>query len=293
MINSMTGFGQARASSNGISLHVECKSVNSRYLDLTLRLPASLQSNELDLKEMVQEKVGRGSLNIQVTIDKKETGNPEYAVNKKMAKGYKALLDELKEAAGIENPVTISDLTAFEAIFSTRQEDKETIALLWKLTQQATVEALEKLNEMRRKEGEQLKQDLLERAANIEKAMDAINQFTENRSEELYDQLLKRIKNVIESDQIDDDRLAMEVAILIDKMDITEEAVRLKSHIKFFREALETDTAVGRRLKFLCQEMNREVNTMGSKANHSEISQLVVQAKESLEQIREQVLNIE
>lgn len=289
----MTGFGRARASSNGILLHVECKSVNNRYLDLTFRLPDALQSKELDLKEIVQNKVERGSLNILVTIDKKETGDPKYAINEKLAKGYKQLLDELRHTTNIKAPVTLQDITAFESIFKTRREDEETVELLWQLTRQAAGEALDKLNEMRRKEGEQLKQDLLQRAADVEEAMHQINQITEGRSEELHNQLLKRIKKLVENENIDDDRLAMEAAILVDKMDITEEATRLKSHIKFFREALENDKPVGRRLKFLGQEMNREINTMGSKANHSQVSQLVVKAKESLEQIREQVLNIE
>lgn len=289
----MTGFGQGRASSNGISLHMECKSVNNRFLDLTCRLPSSLQPKELALKEIVQSKVGRGSLNLMISIDRKESGQPKYAVNKNLAQGYKTLLEELRQAADIETPVTLSDLTAFDAIFEARREDEETVELLWELTQQATEEALDKLNEMRRQEGEQLKQDLLKRVALIEEAMIQINEITDGRSEELNTQLLQRIQNLVDDDQIDSDRLAMEVAILIDKLDITEEVIRLKSHIKFFREAIANQNEVGRRLKFLCQEMNREVNTMGSKANNAEISQLVVQAKESLEQIREQVLNIE
>lgn len=293
MINSMTGFGQARTSSSGISLHVECKSVNNRYFDLTLRLPALLQQKELALKELVQNKIERGSLNIQVTIDKKETGKPEYAVNKALAKGYKGLLEELRKVTDIETPVTLQDLTQFESVFSTRQVDEKTVNTLWNLTRQAADKALADLNKMRAQEGEQLKKDLLERVADIETAMNKIRQFTKNRSQELHDQLLKKIENLVDSDKIDKERLEMEVAVLIDKMDITEEVVRLQSHIKFFREALETNNGVGRRLKFLCQEMNREVNTMGSKANHSQVSQLVVQAKESLEQIREQVLNIE
>ncbi len=293
MINSMTGFGQARARSNGISLHVECKSVNNRYLDITLRLPSILQQKELALKELIQTKVGRGSLNIQVTIDKKESGKPKYAVNKNLAQGYKKLLEELRKAADIEGPVTIRDLTEFDAVFTSRQEDEETVNLFWNLTKQAVEDALVKLNEMRKQEGEQLKQDLIERVDHIELMMKKIKSHTKNRGKELHSRLSSRIQQFVESEKLDEERLEMEIAVLVDKMDITEEIVRLESHIKFFKEALEKEHSVGRRLKFLCQEMNREVNTMGSKANHSEVSQLVVQAKESLEQIREQVLNIE
>lgn len=289
----MTGFGQARASTNGISLHVECKSVNNRYLDLTLRLPSELQQKELALKEIVQEHVERGSLNLKVSIDKKETGKPDLAINENLARGYKKLLDKLRQTTKIDQPVTLKDLTQFDDIFRPRPEDEETIQLLWKLAQEAAHEALDKLNTMRCQEGQQLKNDLVKRVNHIESSTQKINDIIENRSEKIYQRLLTRIQNVIDSDKIDDERLEMEVAMLVDKMDITEEMVRLQSHVKFFLEALEAEKPVGRRLKFLSQEMNREINTMGSKANHSRVSQLVVEAKESLEQIREQILNIE
>ncbi len=293
MISSMTGFGLGQVCSDGISLTVECKSVNNRYLDFSFRLPKILRQKELMLKEQVQSKVERGSFSLQVTVDADKTGQTEYAVDHDAAKGYKKLLEELREVAEIEEPVTIKDLMEFEAIFVSPPQEKKTIDLIWHLTQQATDDALFQLNTMRRQEGKQLQQDLYDRIEHIEQMMKSIQEITKNRAEQVRQQLLERINNLMEETKLDEERLEMEVAILVDKIDITEEIVRLQSHIKFFKEALEAENTVGRRLKFLCQEMNREVNTMGSKSNHARISQLVVQSKESLEQIREQVLNIE
>lgn len=293
MINSMTGFGSGHASSNEISLTVECKSVNNRYLDISLRLPRTLQCKELKLKELIQTKVGRGSLNLQITIDKAEKGKPDVAINKELAKGYKKLLNELRDTAEIDDSISLSDLMEFDAIFDSQTPVKEKADTLWPLILQATEDSLKELNQMRRQEGKQLQQDIYERIEHIEKMLKNIQKLIKNRAAEMHQHLLDRIQNLVDDNQIDEDRLEMEVAILVDKIDITEEIIRLQSHIKFFKEALDTDIAVGRRLKFLCQEMNREINTIGSKCNHSQISQLVVQSKESLEQIREQVFNIE
>lgn len=146
---------------------------------------------------------------------------------------------------------------------------------------------------MRSQEGAQLEEDLVKRIDHIEKMIKKVQTLTEGRADESRQKLLDRIRNLVDDDTLNQERLELEVAILVDKMDITEELVRLQSHLKFFREAIEHEDSVGRRLNFLSQEINREINTIGSKANNSEISQYVVQAKESLEQIREQVQNVE
>ncbi len=146
---------------------------------------------------------------------------------------------------------------------------------------------------MRRQEGRQLENDLNQRIYHIEEMLNIVTDKVDGRSKEIKDDLIERVNELIDSDKIDPDRLEMEVAVLVDKMDITEEIVRTQSHIKFFREAVNNNNSVGRRLNFLSQEINREINTIGSKANDSEISQYIVKAKESLEQIREQVQNVE
>lgn len=293
MITSMTGFGRGEASSENISVTVELKTVNSRYLDISLRLPQLIQDKELELKERLQEHIQRGKITISVRIDKADTGRPDITFNENLVHGYKMMLNNLRDAANIEEPVTLRNLMEFNDIFESREEDEETRRVIWELTRSATEKAAGALTAMRRQEGSQLKEDLLQRADHIEKMLNIIREKTGGRGKKVKKQLLERINDLIDNDKIDDDRLEMEVAVLVDKMDITEEIVRTQSHLKFFREAVENENAVGRRLNFLSQEINREINTIGSKANDSEISQYVVQAKESLEQIREQVQNVE
>lgn len=293
MIVSMTGFGRGKATSDSLTLTAEIRSVNSRYLDFSIRLPQEIQDKELKLKEHIQSKITRGKVNISVRLDQAQTGEPEITFNEQLVKGYKKLLEELREAADIKEPVTLRNVMSFNDIFVSREQDEETIDMIWKLTLEAVKEALVQLNEMRNQEGRQLYRDLKQRIDNIEELLEKIAVLTKDRSSEAKEKLEERLKNLISDDSIDPERLEMEVALLADKMDITEEIVRLRSHIKFFREALEQDEAVGRRLNFLSQEINREINTIGSKANSSEISQHVVHAKESLEQIREQIQNVE
>lgn len=293
MIHSMTGFGRGVSSSDGIAITAETKSVNSRYLDISFRIPKEIQDKELALKELIQEKINRGNININIRINKADTGQPEVAVNPQLAKGYKAMLEKLRDSAQIDAPITLADLTRFEEIFVSREQDEEILNTMWELSKKATNQALENMLAMRAKEGEQLHKDLMQRANDIESKMMQVKALSEGRAEEARDQLLERIRKLVDDDTLDNDRLEMEVAILVDKMDITEEIVRLEAHIKFFKEALQSDETVGRRLKFLSQEMNREINTIGSKANNPHVSQHVVHAKESLEQIREQVENVE
>ncbi|MDR8391746.1 YicC family protein [Aliifodinibius sp. S!AR15-10] len=293
MIVSMTGFGRGEASSDGIALTAEIRAVNSRYLDLSIRMPQEIQERELDLKEIVQEKINRGKLNINIRLNQVKTGEPEVTFSEELVKGYKKLLEDLRAAANIDQPVTLRNLMTFNDIFVSREQDEETLETIWELSKEAVNAAIEQLNQMRRQEGKQLENDLHQRITNIDELLEKISVLTKDRAEEAREKLTERLQNLISDESLDPERLEMEVAILADKMDITEEVVRLQSHIKFFREALEQDESVGRRLNFLSQEINREINTIGSKANSSEISKHVVHAKENLEQIREQVQNIE
>src|SRR5699024_1687825 len=217
----------------------------------------------------------------------------DVTYNKELARGYNDMPNELRDATHIQQSVTLQDLMQFNDLFEARKEDEETRQQIWLLTKKATAEATQALVEMRRKEGGQLRDDLLGRIEHMDEMLAIVQSKTNGRSEKTKKELLERIHNLIESDKIDDDRLEMEVAMLADKMDITEEIVRTQSHLKYFKEAVNNEEAVGRRLNFLSQEINREINTIGSKANDSEISQYVVQAKESLEQIKEQIQNVE
>lgn len=293
MIVSMTGFGRGEVSENGISLTVEMKSVNSRYLDISMRLPQAVQEKELEIKELIQQQVSRGKFNVSVRMDRSDTGEPDITFNPKLVRGYRKLLNDLRKEAEVEQPVTLEMLMQFSDIFTSREEDPETVETIRRLTLEGVKQAVDQLAVMRRQEGSQLQNDLKGRADDIDRLLEEISRLTEGRAPEAREKLMERIRSLTGDESLNEERLEMEVAVLVDKMDITEEIVRLQAHLKFFREALEQEEAVGRRLNFLSQEMNREINTIGSKANSAEISRCVVQAKENLEQIREQVQNVE
>lgn len=289
----MTGFGRGEASANGITATVELKSLNSRYLDLSVRLPQRLQDKELALKELLQSSISRGKLNVSVHIIQKETGELNITYDEAKVKAYVDLLNKLKDTAGIDEEISIRNLTAFSDIFVTHEDDEDTLERSWKLVQEAAKQAAKALNVMRAQEGKQLKNDLIDRIQSIDDQIAEIITASETRVPEAREKLRERIRTLLEDENFDQDRLELEIAVLADKLDITEEIVRLRSHLKFFLEAVEEGALMGRRLNFLTQEINRELNTIGSKANNSAISHYVVKAKENLEQIREQVQNIE
>lgn len=293
MITSMTGFGRGAAASDGIQVTVEIKTLNSRYLDISTRLPSTLQEKELELKELLLGKIRRGKVTVTVNIDRSETDSPEVTFSPKLTEGYGKMLEEIRLAAGITQPVELRDLISFSDIFVRRPEDEKTLRKIWKLTLKACRRSLDMTIEMRNNEGGQLRNELCEQIDSIEKLLGSIRKLAGKRAPDAMKRFRERMRNLIGDESIDPDRLEHEIAILIDKMDMQEELIRLESHIKFFREALGSREPVGRRLNFLCQEVNRELNTIGSKANDSEISQLVVRSKEHLEQVREQVQNIE
>ncbi|MDZ7681428.1 MAG: YicC/YloC family endoribonuclease [Fodinibius sp.] len=172
MITSMTGFGRGEASENGITVTVELKSVNSRYLDISLRLPQSLQDKELDIKEILQEHAERGKVNVSIRVDKSDTGEPEITFNQNLVQGYKEMLNDLRKAAGIEEPITLQTFLEFNDIFESREDDEETRAQIWNLAQQAVKNAAEELKNMRLQEGSQLKNDLNQRIDHIEKMLE-------------------------------------------------------------------------------------------------------------------------
>lgn len=293
MTTSMTGFGRGQKRSGGIKVEVETKSVNSRHLDINIRMPQTYQTEELELKEIIQAYAERGKITIYVRVDESERGIPDVTFNSKLAQGYANLLQQMKESSGIKQEVTLSDLLSFEDILQSREEDEETRQLTFELIKKALEESLINLNEMRRQEGKQLDNDLRSRLAHIDQSLKNIRELSTGRIDAYRDKLHDRIETLISDDRLDSERLEQEVAIVADKIDITEEVVRLDSHIKLFYETLDRDQPIGRRLNFLLQEMNREINTIGSKANDSEISQEAVFVKENLEKLREQVQNIE
>ncbi len=293
MIRSMTGFGRGESSSNGFQVTVEVKTLNSRYLDISIRVPQSIQHHEFDIKEEVQKKLSRGKVHVNVYVDRTEGAAQNITYNANLIKAYADMLGQVKELSNIQEPVQLGDLLQFDDIFESQEADEEDIEIIWNRTLDALKKSTDMLNEMRRKEGKELKNDLVDLINGISDMVQVVKELSEKRAPEVREKLQNRIKAMVNDEKIDPERLEMEVALLVDKMDINEEIIRLQSHLKFFLEALENEEAVGRRLNFLCQEINRELNTIGAKSNDSTIAQHIVLGKEKLEQIREQVQNIE
>lgn len=293
MITSMTGFGRGNCSADGFLITVEIKTLNSRYLDISVRMPSSIQHKELNLKEAVQKKLSRGKVSLNINVERTGPSKTDLRLNKELVKGYSDILNELKSESGISEPVTLSDMLQFNGLFESRKEDEAEIEKIWECTAEALDEALDHLNTMRRNEGTELKSDLSDQINGIAGMLEKVSDLSEKRAPEVRQKLQERIRKMVSEDTFDPDRMEMEVAILVDKMDVNEEIIRLNSHLKFFLEALEEKEPVGRRLNFLCQEINRELNTIGSKASDSAIAHHIVLGKEKLEQIREQVQNIE
>jgi TIGR00255 family protein len=289
----MTGFGRAEVSRDGINISAEVRSVNSRYLDLTLRLPRSISQREKELKDIVRTFLNRGNLNITVKIDYDSNGAIPLKVNTAAAKSYFKLLNEIRKSVKIREQVKLEHLLTFSEVLEPVEEE-ETDELEWELVQETVRQALENLNTMRSQEGSELAKDLEKRIHWMEETLNEVEKLSKERIPEERKNLHERIAQLVEDKfVIDQNRLELEIALMVDKLDITEECVRYRSHNKFFLEALNKNEAAGRKLNFLVQEMNREANTIGSKSSDAAIAHLIIGLKEELEKIREQLQNIE
>ena len=292
MIASMTGFGRGAATAHGITATVEIRSVNNRHCDVSARLPGSLAAHEGDMQAHIKQAFERGRFNINVQVEGEESATLPIEVDEEAAANYRKLLDRLRAAAGIEAPIQMEHLLHFSDVFTTIEDD-EVGEEAWDAVQVALGEAIEQMRAMRRQEGEALRTDLAARIDSIEEHLTQVEARAPKRVKAARDRLDERLARLMDDDRIDPERLEAEVAVLADKLDITEECVRLHSHLDLFREALANEDAVGRKLKFITQEIHREVNTIGSKANDATITDHAVQMKEAVEQIREQVRNVE
>ncbi len=292
MVTSMTGFGRGEASQANISVVAEVRSVNSRFLEISTGIPKRLNYRENDMRDMIKSKVARGKISVALTIENTNEVSGGL-VNLEIARQYHDSLQEVRKQLKIKETVKFEHLLQYPELFKPAETNGEASDEEWTIIANAIDSALEALNTMRKKEGRELSRDLLKRIKSIEINVGKIEKMTIDRVPQERQRLRERIGKLFESDEIDEQRLEMEIVILADKLDISEECVRIRSHIKFFNEALKSKDQAGRKINFLLQEMNREINTMGAKANDAEISHLVVAVKEDLEKIREQVQNIE
>jgi len=288
----MTGYGRGEVARRGITVAIELRSVNSRFLEVTTRLPRSLSLRENEVKEIVRKKISRGKVNLLATVDREKNGQLPLAINASAAREYYKLLNQLRKTVKLKETVKLEHLLRFsevleQPVLDGADEDE------WEVTQQALNAALDDLATMRRNEGEELRKDFHTRIAAIEQMLSRIEALSNEQVPAERTRLRERIQRILENETIDEGRLEMELALLADRLDVTEECVRFNSHNKFFIQALDDKEPSGRKLNFLIQEMNREANTIGSKSNSSEIAHMVVSVKEELEKIREQLQNIE
>ncbi len=292
MIASMTGYGRGEASAKGLSVAVELRSVNSRFLEVSTRLPRSLSIRENEIKEIIRKKISRGKVNVLAVVERTNGGDIPVRVNASAAKGYYKLLNDLRKAAKLTEKVKLEHLLQFSEVMEPVElentDDQE-----WEVLQRALDQAVHSLFTMKKNEGEELGKDFRHRIGILEEKLIVIEKISVSQVPAERTRLRERIQQLLEKESIDEGRLEMELALMADRLDVTEECVRFRSHNKFFLEALKDKEPAGRKLNFLIQEMNREANTIGSKSSASEIAHLVVNIKEEIERIREQLQNIE
>jgi len=292
VIYSMTGYGRAEQDFEEYSIAVEIRSVNSRYLDINFRTPDILSTQEYELKKVVQEFCTRGQLTVRMKLNSAENRWTKPVVDHSLLSKYQQILQEMQKTLSIDEQPQLSDYLRLPDVV-TFEEDLPDTNILFERVETVLKSALTELQEMRQKEGETLKQDFSERIKWLEEVLKKVQDSASENSKTVQDSLRSRIDTLLDDVPVDEDRLAQEVAYIADKVDTTEEIVRFQSHIKQFRNLLSDGDSVGKKLNFLLQEMNREINTIGAKSNNSEISHLVVDVKNELEKLREQVQNIE
>ncbi len=292
MVKSMTGYGRGREMRGGRDITVEVRSVNNRYLDCTVKMPRAYIFAEDRMKAKVQQAISRGKVDVFVTIDATAADATVVAVNEPLARGYYEALMKLKETFSLAGDVTPDVLAKFPEVLSVTkaEEDVEAIAAdICAVLDQALVA----YNEMRAVEGVKLAEDVLSRVDTIETIVGRVEERSPQTLAAYRQRLETRMQEVLQSTTIDESRILTEAAIFADKIAVDEETVRLRSHIAQLRDMLRGDEAVGRKLDFLIQEVNRECNTIGSKCNDLTIAQDVVRLKAEVEKIREQVQNME
>lgn len=288
----MTGFGRGEVKKNGVEVLVEIRSLNHRFLDVSLRIPKNLNTYEEDIKELIRSRLTRGRIEVTIGLKNEEPQVSDLLIDKSLAATYINLLKELKEDFGLEGAINLEHLLNFPDIFTT-EISKHSDENIWVIVKKAVELALSDLTDMRLREGNEIKKDLKARIQTINKVIKKIEDKSRSRSKEEFEKLKERLKGITESSSLDDGRLEMEIALLADRVDVTEECIRFKSHNTYFLELLENGETAGRKLNFLLQEMHREANTIGAKANDSQITHWVVEAKEEVEKLREQIQNIE
>lgn len=292
MIKSMTGFGRAQETVDGMTVTVELKSVNHRYFEFSAKVPRTYGFLEEKLKTFLNARISRGKTECYVSIENLEESDMEVIVNPSLAKGYVEALRTLSDTFGLKEDFSAISIAKFPDVLTLRKApaDEEKI---WNAVQTVAEKAVACFVAMRATEGEKLRADILSKADTILEHVSFVESRSPQTVREYNQKLRQRMEELLENTQIDEQRLLTEAAIFADKVAVDEETVRLRSHISQLREFMDADEPIGRKLDFLVQEINREANTIGSKAQDVEIAKRVIAIKAEVEKIREQVQNIE
>ncbi len=291
-MRSMTGYGKAVSSNENFNVSVEIKSVNNRFLDISVRLPKELSSEEIFVREFLKNKVLRGKIFVYVNVEQNQQNGGELFIDWPAAEQKVKQLQALRDTFKLKEELKLTHLLMFPDLFSM---DLEAVVeeQIRPLILDALEKALDEFLRMREQEGANLLKDLQTRMAKIQKLVEEIKKIAPKNVKIEFERLTRNVKNLIDEQSIDPARLEQEVAILSDRVDITEECVRLKSHIDLFQQTINKEGDIGKRLNFILQEMHREANTINSKTTILEISHKVITIKEEIEKLREQVQNIE
>jgi uncharacterized protein (TIGR00255 family) len=287
----MTGYGKASVSKNKIAVAAELKSINSRFFEISLKLPSILSNYEYEIKELIRAKVQRGKINAVIHFKKDGIENGFLAVDSKKLLSELELIKKVKKVSGIKEEVKLEHLLNNKDIFIS--QETEVSKNEFELVKSTLITAIDKLNSMKKKEGAELAKDFSARIEKISRKVSSIEKDYKQSVTDYFNRLKQRINELVNNVEINEDRLTTELALISDRADITEECVRLKSHLKLFKDCLKNENEPGKKLNFLCQEMNREANTISSKSISTSIIHSSVYIKEEIEKIREQIQNIE
>ncbi len=291
---SMTGYGRATAENTLCSITIEMKSINNRYLDIYVRMPRQIMRLEEKVKELIKQEIQRGKLDVFVTLILKDGVDKKLTLNRRLAEEYITIAREVENQFSLSGGIRTMDLLKFPDVIAVAENEFDEQEIL-ELLNTATRQAVSEMVEMRKKEGQALSKDISARCKILSENILHIESFADTLEEEYQEKLMEKMTVLLQqmSQNIDEQRIIQEAAILADRSSITEEIIRFKSHIAQLLDSLEKSEPIGRKLDFIIQEMNREVNTIGSKSDKIDILDKVVMLKSELEKIREQVQNIE
>ena len=291
MIKSMTGYGKSSLSINSREYQVEIKTVNHKYIDVNIKMPRIISYLEEDVRKLVVSRIKRGKVDIQISFENYSQDGNDVKINTELAQIYIQSLRKLAEVENLSSNIEVTEITKLPDVLTIKSnlDENETKEELL----QVVNEAIDKLIQMRKIEGEKISKDILDKIARIEQKNEEIFSLSTGLIEEYVVKLEARVKELLKTEELDKSRLMQEVVIYADKCSVEEEVTRLRSHIYQLRYLINSEEPIGKKMDFLIQEMNRETNTIGSKANNLEITNTVVDIKTILEDIREQIQNIE